>query len=179
MEMRSGTHKASLEKDHLPVRTENIVPRPPSGRTHVPSVTEVLDGRRAQSQIQVGPVREMQLLDEIRSLRLPVKDQMQMLRTLPVSSDKKIDYFRELQTKPQDSSYLTDLQVTEYLRSTVAHGNPLRRTAEKVLRSAPARELSLVGQVSRMPLSGASKIALIRDLPASASKKLDLSLIHI
>eukprot|EP00656_Telonema_subtile_P017471 TRINITY_DN19371_c0_g1_i1.p2 TRINITY_DN19371_c0_g1~~TRINITY_DN19371_c0_g1_i1.p2 ORF type:complete len:139 (+),score=41.19 TRINITY_DN19371_c0_g1_i1:742-1158(+) len=117
----------------------------------------------------------MQLLDEIRALRLPVAQQMQFLKDLPVSADKKLDYFRELQMKPgSEAANVTDLQVTDYMRSAIGKGNPLRRNAEKVLRQTPQRELSLVGQVSRMPLSNSSKISLIRDLPASASKKLDL-----
>jgi len=172
---RSGTHQRSLEKDHLPIQSTTVHAQGPSAVTHVPSVLDVISGRRAETTIQVTPVREMQLLDEIRALRLPVEKQMAMLRDLPVSSDKKIDYFRELQLKPSlEATYVTDLRVTDYLRSTVEHGNPLRRNAEKVLRETPQRELSLVGQVHRMPLSTASRVALIRDLPTSASKKLDL-----
>ena len=50
-----------------------------------------------------------------------------------MSADKKIDYFRELQMKPNmEASYVTDLHVTDYLRSTIQHGNPLKRNAEKV-----------------------------------------------
>jgi len=173
--LRSITHTTSLEKDHLPVQSTTLHARGPSATIHVPSILDVIQGRRAETQINVAPVREMQLLDEIRALRLPVDKQMQFLRDLPVSADKKIDYFRELQMKPNmEASYVTDLHVTDYLRSTIQHGNPLKRNAEKVLRNTPQRELSLVGQVQRMPLSSASRIALIRDLPTTASKKLDL-----
>jgi hypothetical protein len=173
--LRSITHSSSLEKDHLPVQSTTLHARGPSATVHVPSIVDVIQGRRAETQINVAPVREMQLLDEIRALRMPVDKQMQFLRDLPVPADKKIDYFRELQLKPDmEASYVTDLHVTNYLRSTVQHGNPLKRNAEKVLRNTPQRELSLVGQVQRMPLSSASRIALIRDLPTTASKKLDL-----
>jgi len=173
--LRSVTHVASLEKDHLPVQSTTLHARGPSARAHVPSILDVIEGRRAETQINVAPVREMQLMDEIRALRLPADKQMQFLRDLPVSADKKIDYFRELQLKPdRESTYITDLHLTDYLRSTVQNGNVLKRNAEKVLRNTPQRELSLVGQVQRMPLTTASRIALIRDLPTTASKKLDL-----
>ena len=39
----------------------------------------------------------MQLVDEIRALRLDPERQMETLRDLPISADKKIDLFRELQ----------------------------------------------------------------------------------
>jgi len=175
LDQRSGTHKESLKADHLPIRSNTLRARGPSGTTHVPSIEDVMSGRRSSAQIHVGAVREMQLVDEIRALRLPVEQQMAFLRDLPVSTDKKIDYFRELQkTSNSESKQVTDLQVTDYLRSTAGVGNPLRQNAEKVLQGAPQRELSLIGEVSRMPLTNASKISLLRDLPASASKKLDL-----
>eukprot|EP00657_Telonema_sp_P-1_P005851 TRINITY_DN23610_c0_g1_i1.p1 TRINITY_DN23610_c0_g1~~TRINITY_DN23610_c0_g1_i1.p1 ORF type:complete len:108 (+),score=24.08 TRINITY_DN23610_c0_g1_i1:143-466(+) len=80
-----------------------------------------------------------------------------------------------LQLKPgHEAAVVTDVRVSDYLRTSIQNSNPLRRNAEKVLRETPHRERSLVGQVSRMPLSNGNKIALIRDLPASASKKLDL-----
>lgn len=175
LDQRSHTHKESLKSDHLPIRSSSMPARGPSETTHVPSVEDVMSGRRSSTQIQVGAVREMQLMDEIRALRLPVDQQMAFLRDLPVSTDNKINYFRELQTKSNsETCYVTDLQVSDYLRSTAGSANPLRRSADKVLQGAPEREMSLIGQVSRMPLTNASKISLLRDLPASASKKLDL-----
>jgi hypothetical protein len=172
---RSGTHQASLEAGHLPIRSSTIPPSGPSAKTHVNSITDVLAGRRPTGEVHVSAVREMQLLDEIRSLRLGSERQMELLRDLPVSADKKIDFFRELQlSSAVESSFLTDMRNVDYMRSSLSHTNPVRRSAEHVLRSAPEREMKLISEIRRMPISDSRRTSLLRDLPIATQKKLDL-----
>jgi len=172
---RSATHQASLEAGHLPFRSTTIPPPGPSDTKHVKSITEVIAGRRSTSEVRVSAVREMQLLDEIRALRLQPERQMEMLRDLPISADKKIDFFRELQlSSAAESSFLSDLRSVDYMRASLSHANPVRRSAEHVLRSAPAAETQLISEIRRMPVNSARRQELLRDLPISMPKKLDL-----
>jgi len=172
---RSATHQASLEAGHLPIRSSTIPPAGPSAKSHVNSITDVLSGRRATGEVHVSAVREMQLLDEIRALRLDSERQMELLRDLPVSADKKIDFFRELQlSSAVESSFLTDMRNVDYMRASLSHTNPVRRSAENVLRAAPEREMKLISEIRRMPISDTRRGQLLRDLPISTPKKLDL-----
>lgn len=172
---RSATHQASLEAGHLPIRSSTIPPPGPSKKQHVKSITDVLAGRRATGEVHVSSVREMQLIDEIRALRLDPERQMELLRDLPVAADKKIDFFRELQmSSAVESSFLTDMRNVDYMRASLSHTNPVRRSASSVLSSAPEREMKLISEIRRMPISGARRTSLIRDLPIATPKKLDL-----
>lgn len=172
---RSATHQASLEAGHLPIRSSTIPPTGPSSRQHVRSITEVLAGRRPTGEVHVSAVREMQLLDEIRSLKLSGERQMETLRDLPISADKKIDFFRELQLNSAvESTFLSDMRNVDYMRTSLSHSNPVRRSAEHVLRAAPDQERKLISEIRCMPISDARRTSLIRDLPIAIGKKLDL-----
>jgi hypothetical protein len=117
----------------------------------------------------------MQLVDEIRALRLQPERQMETLRDLPISADKKIDLFRELQlSSATESSFLSDMRSVDYMRSSLSHTNPVRRSAEHVLRAAPQTETKLIDEVRRMPVSDARRASMLKDLPISTGKKIDM-----
>jgi len=119
--------------------------------------------------------REMQLIDEIRALNLGGEREMELLKSLPVSADKKIDYFRELQLGTAvEKSFLTDMRNVDYMRASVAHTQPTRRSSLKALAAAPEREIRMIGEIRHMPISEVRRRELITDLPIPKSKKLDL-----
>lgn len=172
---RSATHQASLEAAHLPIRSSTIPPAGPSAYQHVPSITEVMSGRRGIGEVAVGAVREMQLVDELRALRLQPERQMETLRDMPLSADKKIDLFRELQlTSATESSFLSDMRSVDYMRASLSHTNPVRRSAQHVLRATPHAEQKLISEIRRMPVSEGRRAELLKELPISTPKKIDL-----
>ena len=42
-----------------------------------------------------------------------------------------------------ESSFLTDMRNVDYMRASLSHTNPVRRSAEHVLRSAPETEMKV------------------------------------
>jgi len=174
--LRSSTHSASLEANHLPIKSTTIRPLGPSRVQHVGSVSDVLAGRRGLGDLYVNSSREMQLVDEIRALRLSPEREMEMLRDLPVAADKKIDYFRELQLNNEvEKSFLTDMRNVDYLRASIAHTNPTRKAAQLQLGAAPERERRLVGEIRSMPISEGRRRELINELPIGAARKIGIN----
>ena len=173
--LRSSTHAASLEANHLPIKSSTIRPQGPSKVQHVGSVSDVLSGRRGMGDLHVNSSREMQLVDEIRALRLSSEREMELLRDLPVAPDKKIDYFRELQlNNAVEKSFLTDMRNVDYLRASIAHTNPQRKEAQAALAAAPERERRLVGELRNMPISEGRRRELINELPVGAARKIGI-----
>ena len=174
--LRSSTHAASLEANHLPYKSTTIQPHGPSERQHVGSISDVMTGKRGMGELVVNSSREMQLVDEIRALRLGPEREMELLRDLPVSADKKIDYFRELQlNNAVEKSFLTDMRQVDYMRASIAHANPTRKESERILAAAPERERRLVGEIRNMPITEGRRRELINELPIGAGKKIGIN----
>merc|ERR1712153_234308 len=126
------------------------------------SILDMVESKVAEGQINVAPLRQMQLVDEIRALNLPV------------STDAKVQVFRELQLSPvYESKFLADIRAMDYLRSSMKENGSDRRGLEGLF-VGPTREVALVNEIRRTPLSSAGKLGLLKDLPLSTSKKLDL-----
>merc|ERR1712054_348589 len=84
---------------------------PQSSQSDRSSILGMLDAKRAEGEIGVAPLRQMQLVDEIRALNLTPGKQVEFLRDLPVSTDKKVQVFRELQLSPvYESKFLADIR---------------------------------------------------------------------
>merc|ERR1711865_1198685 len=138
------------------------------------SILDMVESKVSEGQINVNPLRQMQLVDEIRALDLPAAKQIEFLRNLPVSTDKKVQVFRELQLSPcYESKFLADIRAMDYLRSSMKENGSDRRGLEGLF-VGPTREVALVNEIRRTPLSSARKLGLLKDLPLSTSKKLDL-----
>jgi len=138
------------------------------------SILDMVESKVAEGQINVNPLRQMQLIDEIRALNLPAAKQVEFLRNLPVSTDKKVQVFRELQLSPvYESKFLADIRAMDYLRSSMKENGSDRRGLEGLF-VGPTREVALVNEIRRTPVSSAGKLGLLQDLPLSTSKKLDL-----
>merc|ERR1711988_68887 len=137
------------------------------------SILGMLDAKRSEGEIGVAPLRQMQLVDEIRALGLTPGKQVEFLRDLPVSTDKKVQVFRELQLSPvYESKFLADIRAMDYLRASLKDGGD-KRGLEGLFVS-PTREVALINDIRRTPINGNRKLGLLRDLPLSTSKKLDL-----
>lgn len=137
------------------------------------SILDMLDAKRSEGEIGVAPLRQMQLVDEIRALNLAPGKQVEFLRDLPVSTEKKVQVFRELQLSPvYESKFLADIRAMDYLRASLKDGGD-KRGLEGLFVS-PTREVSLINDIRRTPMSSNRKLGLLRDLPLSTSKKLDL-----
>jgi len=138
------------------------------------SILDMVESKVAEGQINVNPLRQMQLVDEIRSLNLPAAKQVEFLRNLPVSTDKKVQVFRELQLSPvYESKFLADIRAMDYLRHSMKEGGGDRRGLEGLF-VGPTREVALVNEIRRTPVTSQRKLGLLQDLPISTSKKLDL-----
>jgi len=146
---------------------------PESSQSDRTSILGMLDAKRAESEIGVAPLRQMQLVDEIRALNLPPGKQVEFPRDLPVSTDKKVQVFRELQLSPvYESKFLADIRAMDYLRASLKDGGDKRGL--EGLFVTPTREVALINDIRRTPITGNRKLGLLRDLPLSTSKKLDL-----
>jgi len=155
----------------VPTLPGNAVPQ--SNFNDRTSILGMLDAKRAEGEIGVAPLRQMQLVDEIRALNLAPGKQVEFLRDLPISTDKKVQVFRELQLSPvYESKFLADIRAMDYLRASLKDGGD-KRGLEGLFVS-PTREVALINDIRRTPLSGNRKLGLLRDLPLSTSKKLDL-----
>jgi Ca2+-binding EF-hand superfamily protein len=164
---RAGTTPSSV-----PLLPGNAVPQ--STYNDRTSILGMLDAKRAEGEIGVAPLRQMQLVDEIRALNLAPGKQVEFLRDLPVSTEKKVQVFRELQLSPvYESKFLADIRAMDYLRASLKTGGD-KRGLEGLFVS-PTREVALINDIRRTPLSGNRKLGLLRDLPLSTSKKLDLA----
>merc|ERR1711934_827389 len=138
------------------------------------SILGMLDAKRGEGEIGVAPLRQMQLVDEIRALNLTPGKQVEFLRDLPVPTDKKVQVFRELQLSPvYESKFLADIRAMDYLRHSMKEGGGDRRGLEGLF-VGPTREVALVNEIRRTPVSSSRKLGLLQDLPISTSKKLDL-----
>jgi Ca2+-binding EF-hand superfamily protein len=163
--------RAGATPSSLPVLPGDAVPQ--SSYSDRTSILGMLDAKRAEGEIGVAPLRQMQLVDEIRALNLAPGKQVEFLRDLPVSTDKKVQVFRELQLSPvYESKFLADIRAMDYLRASLKDGGD-KRGLEGLFVS-PTREVALINDIRRTPLSGNRKLGLLRDLPLSTSKKLDL-----
>merc|ERR1711939_1002972 len=161
----------STKPDPVVTLPGNAVPQ--SSYNDLSSILGMLDAKREEGEIGVAPLRQMQLVDEIRALNLPPGKQVEFLRDLPVSTDKKVQVFRELQLSPvYESKFLADIRAMDYLRASLKEGRD-KRGLEGLFVS-PTREVALINDIRRTPLSGNRKLGLLRDLPLSTSKKLDL-----
>merc|ERR1719313_765318 len=95
------------------------------------SILDMVESKIAEGQINVNPLRQMQLVDEIRALNLPAAKQVEFLRNLPVGTDKKVQVFRELQLSPvYESKFLADIRAMDYLRHSMKEGGGDRRGLE-------------------------------------------------
>jgi len=149
----------------------NAVPQ--SSYSERTSILDMLDAKRQEGEIGVAPLRQMQLVDEIRALNLAPGKQVEFLRDLPVSTEKKVQVFRELQLSPvYESKFLADIRAMDYLRASLKDGGD-KRGLEGLFVS-PTREVALINDIRRTPMSSNRKLGLLRDLPLSTSKKLDL-----
>merc|ERR1712166_467523 len=138
------------------------------------SLLDMVESKVSEGQINVNPLRQMQLVDEIRAMNMTAAKQVDFLRNLPVSTDKKVQVFRELQLGPgQESAFLADIRAMDYLRSSMKEGGGDRRGLEGLF-VGPTREVALVNDIRRMPVTSSRKLGLLQDLPISTSKKLDL-----
>eukprot|EP00656_Telonema_subtile_P049725 TRINITY_DN624_c0_g1_i1.p1 TRINITY_DN624_c0_g1~~TRINITY_DN624_c0_g1_i1.p1 ORF type:complete len:389 (-),score=102.93 TRINITY_DN624_c0_g1_i1:253-1419(-) len=139
------------------------------------SILDMVESKVAEGQINVNPLRQMQLVDEIRALELTPAKQVEFLRTLPVSTDKKVQVLRELQLGPaNESKFLADIRAMDYLRSSMKEGASDSRRGLEGLFVGPTREVAMVNEIRRMPVNSQRKLGLLQDLPISTSKKLDL-----
>merc|ERR1712193_482047 len=112
-------------------------------------------------------------LAKTSQLNLAPGKQVEFLRDLPVSTDKKVQVFRELQLSPvYESKFLADIRAMDYLRASLKDGGD-KRGLEGLFVS-PTREVALINDIRRTPINGNRKLGLLRDLPLSTSKKLDL-----
>ena len=133
----------------------------------------MLDAKRQEGELKVAPLRQMQLVDEIRALNLAPGRQVEFLRDLPVGTEKKVQIFRELQLSPvYESQFLADIRAMDYLRASMKGGGD--KKGLEGLFVSPTREVALVNDIRRTPISTGRKLGLLRDLPLSTSKKLDL-----
>ena len=156
----------------MPRLAGNAVPQ--SSYSERSSILGMLDAKRQESEIQVAPLRQMQLVDEIRALGLAPGRQVEFLRDLPISTEKKVQVFRELQLSPvYESQFLSDIRAMDYLRSSLKEGGGSKKGLEGLFVS-PSREVALVNDIRRTPITTNRKLGLLRDLPLSTSKKLDL-----
>merc|ERR1711966_553114 len=95
------------------------------------SILDMVESKIAEGQINVNPLRQMQLVDEIRALNLPAAKQVEFLRNLPVSTDKKVQVFRELQLSPvYESKFLADIRAMDYLRASLKNGGTEKKGLE-------------------------------------------------
>merc|ERR1711865_694723 len=169
--MQREMQRAGTAPSSLPVLAGDAVPQ--SSFNDRTSILEMLDAKRSEAEISVAPLRQMQLVDEIRALNLAPGKQVEFLRDLPVSTEKKVQIFRELQLSPvYESKFLADIRAMDYLRASLKEGGD-KRGLEGLFVS-PTREVALINDIRRTPLSGSRKLGLLRDLPLSTSKKLDL-----
>merc|ERR1711907_140368 len=146
---------------------------PSSSKSDRASILGMLDAKRSEGELGVAPLRQMQLVDEIRSLDLPPGKQVEFLRDLPVSAEKKVQVFRELQLSPvYESKFLADIRAMDYLRASLKDGGD--KKGLEGLFVSPTREVALVNDIRRTPVTTDRKLGLLRDLPLSTSKKLDL-----
>lgn len=146
---------------------------PDSSKSNRSSILGMLDAKRSEGELGVAPLRQMQLVDEIRALNLAPGKQVEFLRDLPVSAEKKVQVFRELQLSPvYESKFLADIRAMDYLRASLKDGGD-KRGLEGLFVS-PTREVALINDIRRTPIAGNRKLGLLRDLPVSTSKKLDL-----
>lgn len=157
----------------MPTLSGDAVPQSSFGDRN--SILGMLDAKRAEGELNVAPLRQMQLVDEIRALHLHPGKQVEFLRDLPVSTEKKVQVFRELQLSPvYESKFLADIRAMDYLRTSIKSEAGDKRGLEGLFVS-PTREVSLINDIRRTPLTGNRKLGLLRDLPLSTSKKLDLA----
>jgi len=164
---RAGTTPSSLSR-----LAGDAVPQ--SNYNDRSSILGMLDAKREEGEIGVAPLRQMQLVDEIRALNLTPGKQVEFLRDLPVPTDKKVQVFRELQLSPvYESKFLADIRAMDYLRASLKNGGTEKKGLEGLFVS-PTREVALINDIRRTPVSGNRKLGLLRDLPLSTSKKLDL-----
>jgi len=163
--------RAGATPSSLPVLPGDAVPK--SSHSDRSSILGMLDAKRAEGEIGVAPLRQMQLVDEIRALNLTPGKQVEFLRDLPVGTDKKVQVFRELQLSPvYESKFLADIRAMDYLRASLKGGGD--KKGLEGLFVSPTREVALINDIRRTPVSGNRKLGLLRDLPLSTSKKLDL-----
>jgi hypothetical protein len=163
--------RSAATPSSMPVLAGNAVPQSTQGERN--SILGMLDAKRQEGEIQVAPLRQMQLVDEIRALNLAPGRQVEFLRDLPVSTEKKVQVFRELQLSPvYESKFLADIRAMDYLRSSLKDGGS--KKGLEGLFVSPTREVALVNDIRRTPISTDRKLGLLRDLPLSTSKKLDL-----
>eukprot|EP00658_Telonema_sp_P-2_P028121 TRINITY_DN2160_c0_g1_i2.p1 TRINITY_DN2160_c0_g1~~TRINITY_DN2160_c0_g1_i2.p1 ORF type:complete len:404 (-),score=109.34 TRINITY_DN2160_c0_g1_i2:190-1401(-) len=138
------------------------------------AILDMVESKVAEAQINVNPLRQMQLVDEIRELNLPPAKQVEFLRNLPITTDKKVQVFRELQLSPaHESKFLADIRAMDYLRASMKEGGNDRKGLEGLF-VGPTREVALVNEIRRTPVTAGRKLGLLQDLPISTSKKLDL-----
>lgn len=138
------------------------------------SILDMVESKVSEGQISVNPLRQMQLVDELRALNLPAAKQVEFLRNLPVSTDKKVQVFRELQLSPvYESKFLADIRAMDYLRHSMKEGGSDKRGLEGLF-VGPTQEVGLVNEIRRTPVNSSRKLGLLQDLPISTSKKLDL-----
>merc|ERR1711939_839972 len=164
--------RAGATPSALPVLSGGAVPE--SSLSDRTSILGMLDAKRTEGEIGVAPLRQMQLVDEIRALNLTPGKQVEFLRDLPVSTDKKVQVFRELQLSPvYESKFLADIRAMDYLRASLKNGGTEKKGLEGLFVS-PTREVALINDIRRTPVSGNRKLGLLRDLPLSTSKELDL-----
>jgi hypothetical protein len=84
-----------------------------------------------------------------------------------------VQVFRELQLSPvYESKFLADIRAMDYLRSSLKDGGD--KKGLEGLFVSPTREVALVNDIRRTPVTTDRKLGLLRDLPLSTSKKLDL-----
>merc|ERR1711934_434977 len=113
--------RAGATPSSLPVLPGNAVPQ--SSYSDRSSILGMLDAKRAEGEIGVAPLRQMQLVDEIRALNMTPGKQVEFLRDLPVTTDKKVQVFRELQLSPvYESKFLADIRAMDYLRASLKDG---------------------------------------------------------
>merc|ERR1719331_1338162 len=163
--------RAGAAPSAMPTLSGDAVPQ--SSYNDRTSILSMLDAKRAEGEIGVAPLRQMQLVDEIRALNLAPGKQVEFLRDLPVSTEKTVQVFRELQLSPvYESKFLADIRAMDYLRASLKDGGG-KRGLEGLFVS-PTREVALINDIRRTPVSGNRKLGLLRNLPVSTSKKLDL-----
>ena len=104
--------RSAATPSSMPVLAGNAVPQSNQGERN--SILGMLDAKRQEGEIAVAPLRQMQLVDEIRALNLAPGRQVEFLRDLPVSTEKKVQVFRELQLSPvYESKFLADIRAMD------------------------------------------------------------------
>jgi len=115
---------------------------------------------------RLAPTRVAELMAELSAL--PAAHAVDCLRDLPISTESKLNIFRELDLGPieVEVGFLRDLKRLDYMRNA---------SSELVSTVSPARMLALANEVRLQPMRPTDRFDCVKEMPVSSETKLQLA----